>query len=388
MLSGTLPLWVPLAAAGAGILLFVAAPWLTLSTRRSGNQPLQVIILRAVLVAFIALQLADLVMHQALEAYYNRLLLKSSLTVLTTVVAMIVFNLGVRFFNAKFGKTRSIDGTEVAIASYHSRMASVVLLTVLAVMLVYALIEIWGLESLLEKTGFIGVIAAFLVLTSAVWLPDVFYGVVLLGSSMAEEGDTISLPGDDRLYIVHRLTPFYALLLDVDNNHRVMLKNSELFGARIENLSKRASVEGVRRALEFKLGYPETAADGQAGRELFATVDEMVKAAFDRAAADEKVHLNGNVPFDWSLVEAGDNALRFVVYFHLSALPETKLTARVRAHLRSTRNAIVRLIFEEANTRGLNLATPSLLKIDAFTNAPTPPGSGTPYESPHQPIGT
>ncbi|MEE4238498.1 MAG: hypothetical protein V2I51_17385 [Anderseniella sp.] len=373
MLNGTLPLWVPIAAAGAGILLFIAAPWLTTNAQDSEKQPLQLIILRGVLIAFIALQVADLMIHQTLEPYYNRLLLKSSLTVLATVVTMVVFNLGVRLFNAKFGKTRSIDGTEVSVASYHSRMASVVLLTLLAVMLVYVLIEIWGLESLLEKTGFIGVIAAFLVLTSAVWLPDVFYGVVLLGSSMAEEGDTISLPGDDRLFIVHRLTPFYALLLDVDNNHRVMLKNAELFQARIENLSKRASVEGLRRALEFKLGYPETAADGHAGLELFIAVDEMVKAAFERAAADKTIYLNVNVPFEWSLVEAGDNALRFVVYFHLSALPETKLTSRIRAHLRTTRNAIVRLIFEEASARGLNLATPSLLKIDAVTNSATPP---------------
>ena len=374
MWNSALPLWVPIAAAAAGILLFVAAPWLTASSQGSDKQPLQLIILRGVLIAFIALQIADLVIHQTLEPYYNRLLLKSSLSVLATVVAMVMFNLGSRLFNAKFGKTRSIDGTQVAVASYHSRMASVVLLTLLAVMLIYVLIEIWGLESLLEKTGFIGVIAAFLVLTSAVWLPDVFYGVVLLGSSMAEEGDTISLPGDDRLFIVHRLAPFYALLLDVDNNHRVMMKNAELFQARIENLSKRASVDGLRRALEFKLGYPETAADGHPGLELFTAVDGMVRAAFERAAADEKIHVNGNVPFEWSLVEAGDNALRFVVYFHLSALPETKLTSRIRAHLRRSRNAIVRLIFEEAHVRGLDLATPSLLKIDALSSAASQAG--------------
>ena len=118
----------------------------------------------------------------------------------------------------------------------------------------------------------------------------------------------------------------------------------------------------------------ETAADGHPGLELFTAVDGMVRAAFERAAADEKIHVNGNVPFEWSLVEAGDNALRFVVYFHLSALPETKLTSRIRAHLRRSRNAIVRLIFEEAHVRGLDLATPSLLKIDALSSAASQAG--------------
>ena len=86
-----------------------------------------------------------------------------------------------RILDAKFGVTRQIDGKMVAVPSYHSRMASVVLLGAMLIILSYVLIEIWGLNSLLEKTGFIGIIAAFFVLTSAIWLPDLFHGVVLLG---------------------------------------------------------------------------------------------------------------------------------------------------------------------------------------------------------------
>ncbi len=356
---------VPIAAMIAAVFAFVLAPSILGLKKDSAGTSLQVMTLRVVLVIFLLLQLSDIVLHNIVGAYYNRMLLNMSLTVFAITVCFVLFNVSGRMLDAKFGGTRQIDGKMVAVPSYHSRMAGVVLLGTMLVLLSYVLIEIWGLDSLLEKTGFIGIIAAFLVLTSAIWLPDLFHGVVLLGSSMAEEGDTIALRDRNRLCIINRLTPFYALLLDVDKNHRIMVKNSDLMKSGIENYTKRASVDGLRRTLEFKLGYPSPTGTCEPATDLFEKIEKSVDACCARAFDDEYIMVNQKLPFEWATVEAGDYALSFRLYYYLLPLPETKLTSKIRKHMRATDNAIVRIMFEEAFARSLNLATPSLVHLNA-----------------------
>jgi len=355
---------LPISALIVGALLFLLAPVTLRSGRTGRDASLQVLVLRTAIVGFIALQIADIAMHQTLAPYYNRLLLKASLSLFSIILAFLVFNMLTHVLDAKFGNSRTFDGKTLSVPSYHSRMAGMLLLAVLVLILMYSFIEIWGMDSLLQQTGFIGIVAAFLVLTSAIWMPDLFYGLVLLNSSMAEEGDTIAIPSEDRIYIINRLTPFYTLLLDVDNNHRTMMRNSQMIRDKVENLSKRASVEGLRRKMEFKIGYPKESAEGNSHASLFSRIDEAITAAFARVCEDPVIQINPKIPFEWSLVEAGDNALRFILYYHLASLPDTKLTSKIRTHIRGSGNAIVRLVFEEASARGLDLSTPSLLKID------------------------
>ncbi len=378
MLNSITPYWLPLSALVIGAGLYVLALWLTSKGLKSNETESQVVILRIVLIAFLALQVADIILHETLTAYYDRLLLRSSLSIFAILATLIVFNVTARAFDAKLGRKRRIDGEDVAVASYHSRMASGLFLAVLIAVLTYILIEIWGFESLLEKTGFIGIVAALVVLTSTIWLPDIFYGLVLLGSSMTDEGDTIRLPESDNLYIINRLTPFYAILLDIDTNHRVIMRNSVLIRSRIENLSKRASIDGIRRQIDFKLGYPPLDRTAAPAGALLEKVDRLVASAWQRALDDPDTHINENEPFQWSLVEAGDNALRFAVFYHLAPLPDTKLTQKVRAHVRLSAHHIVRLIYEEASSRGLELATPALISmVPGATVTPAPTGNLT-----------
>lgn len=370
MLETVTPYWLPLAALAVAAALYVIAPWLTSTGRSPEDTHGQILLLRLVVVAFGILQIADILLHETLDTYYNRLLLRSSLTILSVLVALIVFNASNRSFDAKFGRKRRIDGKDVPVASYHSRMASGLFLVLLITLLTYLLIEIWGLESLLERTGFIGILAAFIVLTSTIWLPDIMYGLVLLNSSMAEEGDTIRVPDHDSIFIVNRLTPFYAILLDVDSNHRVLIRNSALVRQSLENFSKRASIDGLRRQVEIRLSYPVSKLGAAGATDLFEQVDLLVTAAWERAAADPGLAINDNEPFRWSLLETGDSALKFVLFYHLKALPDTKITEKVRAHVRLTAHGIVRLIFEEAMARGVSLATPSLVSLIPPTNDP------------------
>ena len=89
--------------------------------------------------------------------------------------------------------------------------------------------------------------------------------------------------------------------------------------------------------------------------------------------------VNEKLHFEWATVDAGDYALSFRLYYYLLPLPETKLTSKIRKHLRATDNAIVRIMLEEAFVRGLNLATPSLVHLNSaqFAEQPKPhPGRG------------
>ncbi|AXI55076.1 hypothetical protein SuNHUV7_40750 (plasmid) [Pseudoseohaeicola sp. NH-UV-7] len=366
---------VPIAAMIVGAFAFMLAPRILGLKKDSEGASLQVMTLRVVLVIFLVLQLSDIVLHNIVGIYYNRMLLNMSLTVFAITICFVFFNVSGRMLDAKFGATRQIDGKMVAVPSYHSRMASVVLLGAMLIILIYVLIEIWGLNSLLEKTGFIGIIAAFFVLTSAIWLPDLFHGVVLLGSSMAEEGDTVILRDRDRLCIINRLTPFYTLLLDVDKNHRILVRNCDLMKWGIENYTKRASVDGLRRTLEFKLGYPSPTGARDPVTNLFEKIEKSVDACCARAFEDDHIMVNKKLSFEWAAVDAGDYALSFRLYYYLSPLPETKLTSKIRKHMRATDNAIVRIMFEEAFARSLNLATPALVHLDTSqkTAQPAPP---------------
>jgi len=48
---------------------------------------------------------------------------------------------------------------------------------------------------------------------------------------------------------------FHTEILNLVNNHRVMLKNARLREFTIQNLSKFASAKGLREQLSFKIGY-------------------------------------------------------------------------------------------------------------------------------------
>ncbi len=94
------------------------------------RQALQTLILRSVIVVFMALQVADLALHHTLEDTYDRVLIKLGGTLLLTYCAMVIFNLAAQWLDQKFGRSKTIDGTVVLMASYHSRMATLMLVIV------------------------------------------------------------------------------------------------------------------------------------------------------------------------------------------------------------------------------------------------------------------
>jgi len=85
--------------------------------------------------------------------------------------------------------------------------------------------------------GFVG---EMLTLTQAAWAPDIISGLIILNSKMVEEGDILQIRQDGKqVYAnVYKTKMLHTELLDISNNHRMMIKNSQLRALFLQNLSK------------------------------------------------------------------------------------------------------------------------------------------------------
>jgi small-conductance mechanosensitive channel len=208
----------------------------------------------------------------------------------------------------RYGKTnKSNEGVRIS-ETYHSRMLSLVVSTVIAIVVLIAIIRIAGFNSLLEAGGVIGFVGVFLALTQQAWAPDIISGLVLLNSDMLSEGDLIELGETNPLLVrVFKTKIFHTVLIDIVNNHRIMVSNSKLRDRTIHSLSKFASAKGLREKLTIKIGY-ETST---------VKVKEMLNAAFDKIASDESNNIDDSHPLEIRVLETGDHAVEWGIFYYI-----------------------------------------------------------------------
>ena len=327
----------------------------------------QLMLFRLVNVLFILSQLIDYGISLFTSDYKNAL---GSLgyTLLTIYLGAFSFSMFSYIVRRKFGREKEIDGGTHYIDTYNSRLIDIFLIIIIGASVFYVIINIWGVTSLLETTGFIGILIAFLALTHSIWAPDPYYCMVILGSEMIEDGDTIKLDNLQHEYIIARVTFVYTILYDVQNNYRVMMRNSKLIESKIENLSKRTSYDGLRYSIRYKIGYADVISGTSEERKkelasYFKRIDTMFTAAQERATADPKCLTNANMPFEWLIENTGDYAIEYTLIYYLEALPNTKLTKTIRTYLYQTRAFINRYVYEASVEQGLSLSTPDLLSL-------------------------
>lgn len=329
----------------------------------------QLMLFRLVNVLFILSQLTDYAISLFTSDYKNAL---GSLgyTLLTVYLGAFTFSMLSYMVRRKFGREKEIDDRTHYLDTYNSRLIDIFLIIIIGAVVFYVVINIWGVTSLLETTGFIGILIAFLALTHSIWAPDPYYCMVILGSEMIEDGDTIKLDNQPHEYIIARVTFIYTILYDIQNNYRVMIRNSKLIESRIENLSKRTSYDGLRYTIRYKIGYADVTSNVPEGRkkelsDYFRRIEAMFTAAQERAAADPKCLTNANIPFEWLIDNTGDYAIEYTLIYYLDALPNTKLTKTIRTYLYHTRARINRYVYEASVEQGLSLSTPDLLSLNA-----------------------
>ena len=191
------------------------------------------------------------------------------------------------------------EGTEIS-DTYHSRMLTLLVSTFVAI------IRIAGFSSLLEAGGVVGFVGVFLALTQAAWAPDIISGLVLLNSDMVSEGDVIEIDDPPLLCRVFKTKIFHTVVIDVINNHRVMISNSRLREQTIHSLSKFASARGLRERMVFKIGYDTEP----------RTVRKMFEEAFQKVCELEQSKVDENHPPEIRVLDTGDHAIEWGFFYY------------------------------------------------------------------------
>ncbi|WP_372759670.1 hypothetical protein, partial [Litorivivens sp.] len=169
------------------IILIIAARPISLAFNDGRNTDFQQGLLRVMAYMLLVLTLADLVLVWLLPDYHQ-FFIRLGLSLVPVYGAIFVFNVISHFIRQRFGIERKIDDKLVYLDSYNSRLMELFAVVVLVLVVIYALIKIWGLDSLLETTGIFGLLFAFMALTNQIWAPDIYYGMVILNSDMMSDG--------------------------------------------------------------------------------------------------------------------------------------------------------------------------------------------------------
>ncbi|WP_158224588.1 mechanosensitive ion channel domain-containing protein [Agaribacterium haliotis] len=351
------------------IFLFIFAPFILKVLENGAELGARVRVLRSLNVLVFALHLVDLLLLK-ISGHYQHYFIRVGMSLVVVYTALFVYSLVCYLSVKRFGKQKELDGKTIYLDTYSSRLIDLLLLAVTVLTAVYVLIKVWQADSMLEATGIFGIFVAFLAFTSSIWAPDIIGGLIILNTQMLEDGDVVVVDGYPDEYIIGRVSLIYVILLDVRNNHRTLVRNSRFTDKKIDNLSRVASTEGVRKALSYNIGYPPITADdadqrAQQHRSFINKVDRMFKHAYDAVCQNPDIKINEKREFDWHLTSAGDYALEFTLWVYLERVPNTKVTGTIRRHLLATMYRVNEAVYEASVIEGLNLATPDLLNIDA-----------------------
>jgi hypothetical protein len=322
-------------------------------------------------VVLLLVDLAMLRFHLDYEQFFARI----GLSLFSAYTAIYFYSL-VSFYSFKrFGSPRVIDNKEVFVETYSTRIINLLLVIVFSFGSLYIIIQVWGADSLLQTTGIMGIFVGFLAFTSAVWAPDIISGLIILNSQILDDGDVVVIDGFPNEYIISKVSFVYVTLYDIRNNHRTLIKNSRFLQSKIDNLSRIASTDGLRKFVRYNIGYPKlegaNSAERMAAYDAFMSkVDSMFNRASEECFQDSDTRLNTHKPFQWELTSTGDYALEFTLWFCYKRLPNTKVTATARKHLMGSFFQVNKAVYKASIYEGIDLSTPDLATLTLSSSEP------------------
>lgn len=271
---------------------------------------------------------------------------RSLMVVYFSVVATQIINYFVR---QRFGKKRVNNNTVSISDTYSSRGLSLIVTTVIALVAVISCLRILGFNSLLEAGGALGIAGIALAMTQAAWAPDIIAGLIILNSRLCEEGDVIqfNMDGDKIVASVFRTKLFHTELLDLANNHRLMIRNNKMRDYGLQNLSRFASAKGLRECMLFKIGYEHSKDE----------VSAMISRAFDKIDQVEGAREEQYAP-EIMVYDTGDYAVTWAVYYYIK---DVKRLLAIKQIFRA-------YILQESIRSEISLATPDLHSADINTS--------------------
>ncbi|MCF6340428.1 MAG: mechanosensitive ion channel family protein [Sulfurimonas sp.] len=348
-------LWFRLSILVANLVLLLLSKYIVSLFKTKSENEFQLTLFRVLNLLFLFFHILDFILVM-FQKNYEYIFSHIALTLVTIYVSVLFFNAFSYFSRRKFGIKKTYDDNVTYIDTYSSRLVDIISVVLVSIISLYIILDIWNFDSLLKTSGIFGIIIAFLALTNQIWAPDMFYGMVILNSKMLEDGDVVQFSDDGDEYIISRVTFIYTILLDVRNNHRTLIKNSKLLESKVDNLSKKASTDGLRIKLSYKIGYPKKCDFDKFKKDVNSMFDDVNQISIER----EEIKINDKVPFEWYLNETGDYALCYDLYFYLESLPSTKVTRTVRSFLLKTPNLINEEVYNASLKYDIDLSTPLL----------------------------
>lgn len=269
-------------------------------------------------------------------------------------IIYIIFYILKYMIRKRYGHIRNHNGETVITDTYNSRILSILAALFLTIFALVSIIQLLGFESLLHAGGMIGFIGVMLALTQASWAPDIIGGLIILNSDQLNDGDIVQI-FDDKLVVgsVFKVKLFYTEILNLTNNHRIMIKNSQLRDYTIHNLSRFSSARGLREELQFNIGYEITE----------SKVVKMFASAEKNVCNNPSVDVDGKYPMEVRATKAGDFAITWSLFYY------TKDVQKILSTRQSVRSAII----EAARLANISLATPILYKNSTLAGENTPP---------------
>ncbi len=251
----------------------------------------------------------------------------------------LVSHIAAYFIIRSYGNEREIKGKKRQVSTYHTRLLSIFTSVFIAIMALISIIQLLEFDSALKAGGVVGFIGVFLALTNNVWAPDIFSGLIILNSDMLEEGDIIEIHDTKQIYaLVYKTKVFHTVILNLVDNHRIMIRNAKLRDYTIHNLSKFASAKGLRESLVFNIGYDTSTSQ----------VRKMFNAAYKEVKRDPSIEIDAHHELEIGLQEVGDHAIEWRFYYY------TKAANR----LPRIRQQLLEVILTTAIKHDVSLSTP------------------------------
>ena len=320
-----------------GLFFFAGDIYQKLSPKSDSQQNKQVHLLRIINVVIIGLVLYKAIIAPAIDAnWFSKILT----IFVISYVFFLVFKIYSYFMHSRYGKQHETESGIHISETYNSRGLVVFGGVFLFIIWLISCIQLLGFESLLQAGGVLGFVGVMLALTQASWAPDIISGLIILNSNMVEEGDIllISYEGKTVYANVYKTRMLHTELLDITNNHRMMIKNTQLRALFLQNLSKFASAKGLRENLTFNIGYDVTP---KTVRDFFAKVETLLKEDYEE-------NYESQHPIEVAIDATGDHAIQWTVFFY---------TKNIKQILK-TRQLFRELILNMAIDEGISLATP------------------------------
>lgn len=273
----------------------------------------------------------------------NNPVLKLLLALMIVYFSILLTHFANKYIRKRYGRRVQTQDVERIADTYASRALSISIGVFISIVALISIIRLSGYENLLEAGGVIGFIGVFLALTQAAWAPDIIGGLVILNTRMFEERDVIKLNNGDGEMIarVYRTRAFHTELLNLIDNHRVMIRNSKMRDYAVHNLSRFATARGLRESLRFNIGYSVEP----------AKVRAMFEEAFHRAAERSELKFESQYEPEIRLQDAGDHAVAWSFHYYTKDADS----------IVPLRQAFREIILETCLQQGIDLSTPVTL---------------------------